>query len=167
MKSPSSLLKPVAIKKNGSHRTWVLQQWFNSWGILEEHICWQGGPAKPDIIWHALKCCLCAAGMAVLLPGRETKDLLLLYSSSLRAEKCLHWWWRGMQSCSGMRWPAGLLRACVSCQAWLRSKQWEETGTAFPRSLAGISGECNCLAKCLLSHFANKAEVRSLLSVSI
>lgn len=66
-----------------------------------------------------------------------------------------------------MRWPAGLLRGCASCQAWLRSMQQEEAGTAFPRSLVGTSGERKRLAKCLLSHFANKAEVRSLLPVGI
>lgn len=71
------------------------------------------------------------------------------------------------KGCSNIRQPASLLRGCSSCEAWLSFKQQEETVSPFPRSLADNSGDCKCLAKCFLSHFANKAGVRSFLPVEI
>lgn len=110
-----------------------------------------------------IKCATCgwkhgcsAAGCA---PGRGKKGPFYFHFSSLGAAKQFlvpSAGWGDAKRCSDMRQPAGLLRECSSYWAWLSLEQQEETVTPFPRSLTGNSGDCKCIAKCLLSHFLTK-----------
>lgn len=143
-----------------------------SQGISGQHNCQPGGPDKHKHkmchLW--LDGCTCGA-MWLDVHWERDKGPLYFHSSSLKEGQQFlphaQCWWGDAKGCSNIRQPASLLRGCSSCEAWLSFKQQEETASPFPRSLADNSGDCKCLAKCFLSHFANKAEVRSFLPVEI
>lgn len=163
----SSLLKPAPPKQNRSHSSWVLQSMLHFLRHPRAAKSQQGGPAKPK---YEMVCSevLSVGTWCSWTPTRERdKGPSLFPLWQPRSWEVLPLVLMG--GCKMLRWheAASWLAEgmfILSRLAWLRAAR---RGTAFPRSLAGISSDGKCLAKCLLSHFANKAGVRPLLLVGI